>query len=187
MTFERERSTLTLIRLLLCLPLVFMAVATRADSVEEIHAKSLNALVYLRDKAPESEQYLRDAAGVLVFPDIVKLGFGLGGEYGEGVLIVDGEPDGYYSTAGASFGLQLGAEFKSEVIVFVTEQALQNFRRQQQFLIGVDNQVLMITPGSVDRLASDEIEDEVVGFAFTDQGLMPDPSLEGSKINRLAR
>ena len=69
----------------------------------------------------------------------------------------------------------------------VTEQALKNFRRQQQFLIGVDNQVLMITPGSVDRLASDEIEDEVVGFAFTDQGLMPDPSLEGSKINRLAR
>lgn len=176
-----------LIRLLLCLPLVLLTATTSAESVEQIHTKSLNALVYLRDQAPGSEPILRDAAGILVFPDIVKVGFGQGGQYGEGVLIVEGEADGYYSTAGAPFGLPLGAAFKSEVIVFVTEQALQNFRRQQQFLIGVDNQVLMITPGSVDRLASDEIEDEVVGFAFTDQGLMPDPSLEGSKINRLAR
>ena len=187
MTFERERSTLTLIRLLLCLPLILLAVATRADSVEEIHAKSLNALVYLRDKAPESEQYLRDAAGVLVFPDIVKLGFGLGGEYGEGVLIVDGEPDGYYSTAGASFGLQLGAEFKSEVIVFVTERALQSFRARRGFHVGVDGHVSMIAPGLVSRLAAGEIEDEIVGFVYTNEGLMADLSLEGSKITRLAR
>lgn len=175
------------IRYLLCLPLLLLAFVTRADSVEEIHAKSLNALVYLRDEVAGSEPFLRSAAGVLVFPDIVKLGFGLGSQYGEGVLIVDGKPEAYYSTTGASFGLQLGAEFKSEVIVFVTEQALQDFRARRGFKVGVDGHVSLVTPGSEASLSSGELEQEVVGFVFTNEGLMVNLSLEGSRINRLAR
>ena len=69
-----------------CLALMFALCAAlptlqaQADSVEEINAKSLNALVFLRDQVDGSEEILRNAAGVLVFPDVVKLGFGVGGE-----------------------------------------------------------------------------------------------------------
>ena len=173
--------------LLLLVPLLFFSAWPRADSVEEINAKSLNILVYLANQVEGSEAFLRGVAGVLVFPDIVKLGFGLGGEYGEGVLLVDGKPDGYYSTAGASFGLQLGAEFKSELIVFLTEEALGDFRARRGFEVGVDGHVAMVAPGSVGKMLAGDLDEEVVGFVFTNEGLMANLTLEGSKITRLAR
>ncbi len=47
---------------------------------------------------------------MLVFPSITKAGFMVGGQYGEGVLYERGKPVGYYNTAGASYGLQIGAQ-----------------------------------------------------------------------------
>ncbi len=172
---------------LLLLPLLLIATAPRADTVEEINAKSLNILVYLKNQVEGSEAFLKQAAGVLIFPDIVKVGFGLGGEYGEGVLLVDGKPDGYYSTAGASFGLQLGAEFKSELIVFMTEEALRDFRARRGFEVGVDGHVAMVAPGSVGKMLAGDLDEEVVGFVLTNEGLMANLTLVGSKITRLAR
>jgi lipid-binding SYLF domain-containing protein len=42
------------------------------------------------------------AIGILVFPGIVKGGFIVGGQYGEGALIKDGKTVGYYNTVAAS-------------------------------------------------------------------------------------
>src|SRR5512136_2171325 len=50
------------------------------------------------------------AFGILVFPSVVKAGFGFGGEYGEGALLIRGRPVDYYNTVSASFGFQLGAQ-----------------------------------------------------------------------------
>lgn len=158
-----------------------------ADSVEEINAKALNALVFLKDYADGSEEFLRDAAGVLVFPDVVKLGFGVGGQYGEGVLLVDRKPVAYYATSGATFGLQLGVQFKAEVIAFVTEEALQRFRDSHGWEVGVDGSIALARRGAgagIDTLSSD---DDVVGFIFSNKGLMTNLTFEGAKITRLAR
>ena len=62
----------------------------------------------------------RDSAkGVLVFPDVIKAGFGIGGEYGEGELRVGGKMVEYYNTAAASIGFKLGGQIKSVVIIFL--------------------------------------------------------------------
>ena len=172
---------------LTCFALALLSATAGAETGAEIQAKSEETLAYLQQQAGETRQLLRDAAGVLVFPDIVKVGFGVGGQYGEGVLLIDGEPDGYYSTAGASFGLQLGVEFKSEIIVFVTEQSLQAFRSQRGFRVGVDANVAMIPPKSLAELSSAGARDEIVGFVLTTEGLMANLSFEGAKITRLAR
>lgn len=170
-----------------CICLALFASQLRADSVEEINAKSLNALVYLGKQVEGVEAFMRDAAAVLVFPDIVKVGFGLGGQYGEGVLLVDGKPDGYYATAGASFGLQMGAQFKSEVIVFVTEEALSAFRERRGLEVGVDGSVALITSGAGKALYAPQLEQPIVGFIFSNEGLMANLTLEGAKITKLAR
>lgn len=171
----------------LCFALALLPSAASADTVQELQAKSQESLAFLQQQAGDTGQLLRDAAGVLVFPDIVKVGFGIGGQYGEGVLLLDGKPDGYYSTAGASFGLQLGVQFKSEVIVFVTEQSLRDFRSRRGFSVGVDGDVTMITPGSLGKLSSGEIAEDIVGFVLTNEGLMANLSFEGTRITRLAR
>ena len=172
---------------LMCFTLALLSAPVGAETVEEIRAKSQASLAYLQQQAAETRQLLSESAGVLVFPDIVKVGFGVGGQYGEGVLLIDGEPDGYYSTAGASFGLQLGVEFKSEIIVFVTEQSLQAFRSRREFKVGVDANVSVVTPGSLGELSSGETRDDIVGFVLTNEGLMANLNLEGAKITRLAR
>ncbi len=170
---------------LICLAL--LSLVSRADSMEKINAKSLNALMYLSGQVEGIETFLKNAAGVLVFPDIVKVGFGLGGQYGEGVLLVDQKPDAYYSTGGASFGLQLGVQFKSEVIVFVTEQALADFRQRRGFEVGVDGSVALVKNGAAAHLSSVQINEPIVGFIFSNEGLMANLTLEGAKITKLAR
>ena len=113
--------------------------------------------------------------------------FGVGGEYGEGVLLVEGKPEAYYATAGASFGLQLGAQTKSEVIVFTTAEALASFRASNGWQAGVDGSIAMPASGAGGSLDTRSLEEPVVGFIFSNQGLMGNLTFEGAKITRIAR
>ncbi len=171
---------------LYCLLTVFVPVAA-ADSTAEIDANADKALAHLLDYAQGADELLGKAAGVLIFPDVVKMGFGVGGQYVEGVLRVNNKASSYYSTAGASFGLQLGAQFKSEVIVFLTEDSLQSFIHSQGWEVGVDGSVALIELGAGGKIDSREISAPVIGFVFSNKGLMYNLTLEGSKITRLAR
>lgn len=163
------------------------AVATQADSKAHIDAKSQEALDRLLDHAAGADKLLRKAAGVLVFPDIVKMGFGVGGQYGEGSLLIDGKPEAYYATAGATFGLQLGAQYKTEMILFMTEEALDGFRARPGWEIGVDSSVALVEASTGGHIDIKKIADPVVGFIFSNEGLMYNLTLEGSKIRRIAR
>ncbi len=175
------------LHLFAALALVAVAAATQADSKARIDSKSQEALVTLRDYSVDAGKMLDEAAGVLVFPDVVKMGFGVGGQYGEGSLLVDNEPVAYYATAGASFGLQLGAQFKAEVILFMTEEALQTFRNSQGWEVGVDGSVAMVAVGAGGKIDTKTVTQPVVAFIFSNKGLMYNLTLEGSKITRIAR
>ncbi len=163
------------------------AVAAQADSKAHIDAKSQEALERLLDHAAGADKLLEKAAGVLVFPDIVKMGFGVGGQYGEGSLLIDGKPEAYYATAGATFGLQLGAQYKTEMILFMTEEALKGFRARPGWEIGVDTSVALVEASTGGHIDLKKIADPVVGFIFSNEGLMYNLTLEGSKITRIAR
>jgi lipid-binding SYLF domain-containing protein len=167
--------------------LVLLAPMAPADSKSHIDAKSLEALERLKEHVPEAGSVLERAAGILVFPDVVKMGFGVGGQYGEGALILDGEPVAYYATAGASFGLQLGAQYKSEVILFMTEEALTRFRGSQGWEVGVDSSVAILNVGMGGKIDTRTLSQPVVAFIFSNAGLMANLTLEGSKIMRIAR
>ena len=65
------------------------------------------------------------AAGILVFPKIVKGGFIFGAQGGKGVLWVRKHVNGYYTIGAASFGLQAGVQWFSYALFFMDPQALQ--------------------------------------------------------------
>jgi lipid-binding SYLF domain-containing protein len=134
-----------------------------------------------------SRELVRRAAGVLVFPRIYKAGIGLGGEYGEGVLIVRGRRVADYNSVSASIGFQLGAQARSVVILFMAEEALARFARTDGWKIGVDGSVAVITVGAGASVDSDRIANPVVGFIFDNKGLMYNLTLEGTKITRTSR
>ena len=172
---------------LMALVLVLTVPLVRADSKERVDTGSRKALLDLRGHHQDAGELLDRAVGVLVFPDIVKMGFGVGGQYGEGSLLVAGEPVAYYATAGPSFGLQLGAQIKSEVLLFMTEEVLQKFRSSQGWKVGVDANVALVRPGVGGSFDSGTIEAPIIGLVFSNKGLMYDLTMDGTKITRIVK
>lgn len=131
--------------------------------------------------------FLAMAKGVLVFPSVLKAGFYVGGEYGEGALRVNNRTVDYYNTAGASFGLQIGVQSKSIVVVFLTEAALQSFRKSDGWKAGVDGSIALVEWGMGEDLSTLDVRDPIVGFVFNNQGLMVNLTVEGSKFTKIYR
>jgi lipid-binding SYLF domain-containing protein len=127
------------------------------------------------------------AAGILVFPSVVKAGlFGFGGSYGQGGLVVKGDIQSYYNIVSASFGFQLGIQQYSLLLLFLTKDALDDFVNSDGWQIGVNASVAIIEFGAGAVLNTDSIKDSVVAVVFDQAGLMYSLSLEGTKISRQA-
>ncbi len=125
--------------------------------------------------------------GLLVFPGVFKAGMGIGGEYGEGALRMNGKTVDYYSTAAASIGFQLGGQKKSVIIAFMTDEALKNFRDSMGWKIGADASVAVIALGAGTQISSQISNKPIVAFVFGEKGLMYDLSLNGAKVSKIER
>ena len=112
---------------------------------------------------------------------------GIGGEYGEGALLSRDRIVDYYNTASASIGFQLGAQSRSVIIVFMTEEALDGFRRVDGWTVGVDASVAVITIGAGGSIDTSRLASPIVGFIFDEKGLMYNLTLEGTKVSRMRR
>jgi lipid-binding SYLF domain-containing protein len=158
-----------------------------AASGPEISADVNRTLNRFFREVPYGRDLANKALAVLVFPTIVKAGFGIGGEYGEGELQIRGRNAGYYNMASASIGFQLGAQARTVIIMFMTEGALAQFQRTDGFKIGVDGSVAIITVGAGGAIDTNSVTKPVIGFIFDQKGLMYNLTLEGSKISRISR
>jgi lipid-binding SYLF domain-containing protein len=176
------RRILTIATALMCLAApAHLPAATAA----EIDSDVADAVSRFNEEIDGAEVFLNNAAGYLVFPRVIKVGIGIGGETGEGALRVGGKTVGYYRTTAGSFGLQLGAQAKSVVIAFMTAESLQKFRDSSGWKVGVDGSVALIDLGAGKTIDSQNVKDPVVGFVFGSKGLMYNLTLEGSKISKL--
>jgi len=165
--------------------MVMMTGAAQAASKEKIDRRTDTALAEFRDQISGADAILAKAAGVLTFPSVKKAGIGIGGEYGEGSLRIGGKTVAYYSTAAASIGLQLGAQARRQIIVFLDPKALEKFRASSGWEIGVDASVAVITLDAGGSIDASQINQPIVAFVFDSKGLMYNLSLEGSKISRI--
>ncbi len=134
-----------------------------------------------------SRELANKAVAILVFPTVIKAGFGIGGEYGEGALHYHGRTVAYFNIVSASFGFQFGAQARSVILMFMTEEALASFRRTNGWRVGVDGSVAIITVGAGGAIDTNSIHSPVIGFIFDQKGLMYNLTLEGSKISQIAR
>ncbi len=169
------------------LALVAAPNGARAGSAEDINTAANATLHRFVEQNPSAQELGRKAAGVLIFPSVLKAGIGLGGQYGEGVLIVHGNAAGYYNIVSASFGFQLGAQSQAIIIVFMTEEALANFQKAYGWKVGIDGSIVVVTLGAGGTIDTDNLTSPIIGFIFDQTGLMYSLSLEGSKISRIER
>ena len=175
-------------RLLTALTILgFLALCAHAASKEILDIEVRQAIKQFEKEVKGGHEFLQKAQGYLVFPNVYKAGFGIGGEYGEGALIVHGRTVGYYNTVSASFGWQIGAQKKSIIIVFLTQKSLEDFRKSDGWKIGADASVALVKWGVGEDINSMEIKDPVVAFVFGNKGLMYNLTLEGSKITKIEK
>ncbi len=158
-----------------------------AASAQEINVGANGTLQRFKQEIVGGAEFLQRAKGVLIFPKVYKGGIVVGGEYGEGVLRIAGNNAGYYSTAAASIGFQLGAQSKSLVIVFLTQGALDSFRNSEGWKVGVDGSVAVLKWGVGEDINTLDIKEPVVGFVFDNKGLMYNLTLEGAKFTKIVR
>ena len=162
-------------------------VSSAADSAAVLDAKVDDAIANFKTEVNGGDVFLRQAAGYLVFQRVIKVGIGIGAETGEGALRVAGRSAAYYRTTSGSFGLQLGAQAKSILIAFMTDESLAQFRNSSGWQVGVDGSVALIDIGAGKQINTKNIKDPVVGFVFGSKGLMYNLTLEGTKISRVQK
>ena len=118
-----------------------MARVAQAASAGEIDTRVNGTLEEFKKVVPGGAEFLGKANGALVFPTITKAGLVIGGEFGEGALRIGGKTEDYYNIASASFGFQIGAQQYSIVMVFMSDEALKDFRESKGWEAGVDGSV----------------------------------------------
>ncbi len=169
----------------LCMMAILLIVGPTADAKTkgEIDASVTAAMTRFKKDIKGGTEYLKAAKGVLVMPSITKAGFVVGGQYGQGALQIGGVSVQYYSLASGSLGYQIGAEQYDMVVLFMTDEALDKFRKSTGWEAGVDAEVTLIKVGanlSVETLRS---QHPIAGFVFDQKGLMAGVSIKGAKFS----
>jgi lipid-binding SYLF domain-containing protein len=178
---------LAVLFLLMCGRLPVFSQDTESERVE-VSIQALREIIEL--PKPEERMpvwLLAKAEGLAIIPGVIKAAYGLGGEYGKGILMLRGQ-DGRWSDpcfiklAGGSVGWQIGVQRADIVLVFKSRQSVQNIT-QGKFTLGAD---ASITAGPVGRSAEAstdlELKAEIYSYSKS-KGLFAGISIRGAALS----
>jgi lipid-binding SYLF domain-containing protein len=159
-----------------------IATSAHAASANELDRDAREALRQLYLHNPKAKEIAYRACAVLVFPTVVKAGFILGAQGGDGPLISSGGTVGYYHTGAVSYGLQAGVQKFSYALFFINPQALSYLRKSGGWEIGVGPSIVVVDTGAAKTLSSTTLQNDIYAFIFSQKGLMAGLGLQGTKI-----
>jgi lipid-binding SYLF domain-containing protein len=189
----QQRASLGFVRLVFfaaaaaMLAALALAPAPAAAQHPELDANARAALGRLKAQIPLAGILEQRAVAVLVFPEVTKAGFMIGGEYGNGVMYRRGRFAGHYNTAGVSYGFQAGAQTFGYVLFLMNESALRALNAAGGFQVGVGPSVVVLDVGTAKSYTSETLTKDAYAFVFSQKGLMAGAGLEGTKITRLSQ
>jgi lipid-binding SYLF domain-containing protein len=158
---------------------------TTAAAVEGLDPDARAALAKLYETMPAAKVLGEQAKGILVLPSVGRAGFLVGVQYGEGVLFQGDQIVGYYNVAGASYGLQAGAQVFAYAMFFMTDSALEP--QQEPGIRDRGGSEVVVDAGKAKTFTTTTARDDVYAFVFGQRGLMAGLGVQGSKISKLSR
>jgi len=156
-----------------------------AATAQQIRRDANAALNRLYASTPSAKVLGAKAKGILVFPRIMKAGFIVGAQGGEGALQKGGKTVAYYRNVAASYGLQAGVQGFSYVLFFMSDSALEYLDKSDGWEIGTGPSVVIVDKGMAKSLSTTTLHDDVYAFIFGQKGLMAGIGIQGSKITRI--
>jgi lipid-binding SYLF domain-containing protein len=162
-----------------------MAAEAGKTAAADLSRNANASLQQLYASVPLAKSLGPKALAILVFPKVTKAGFGVGGQYGEGALLQKGKAVAYYNTAGASVGLQAGAQQYSYAMFFMNANALAQLDKADGFEVGVGPTVVVVDQGMAKTLTTTTMKDDIYAFIFGQKGLMAGLGIQGNKITKI--
>lgn len=150
-----------------------------------IDARVDATLVEMYDLFPNTVTLAEKSSGMLIMPLVTEAGFVFGAAYGRGALRVGGTTVDYYSTTKASAGFQIGAQQYAHVLFFMTEDALNGFRRSSGWAAGADLEYVISDKGDSVAADTNTLRAPILAAVFAQAGLRIGATLEGSKYTRI--
>jgi len=164
------------------IPNLSLAQSSRAS---EINRSVTQALTTLDKNTPGARALADKAVGVLVFPSIVKGGFIIAGQFGDGALRKNGKTVAYYRSLAASYGFQAGIQAFGYVLFFMDEASLQYLDNSAGWELGTGPSLVVLDAGFGKVLSTTTLQKGVYAFIFDQKGLMGGIGIQGSKITRI--
>ena len=134
---------------------------------------------------PESANIIDKAHALLIFPQIIKGGLGVGLASGDGVWQEDGANQRYYRSTAASYGLQGGVTSFGYVMAFMDQSSVDYVESSDGWEVGVGPTVMIADFGIMKKLSTTSIKKDIVVFFVDKVGFFAGTGIEGAKINRL--
>ncbi len=190
MIFGRKRSISSVMKGLVAAVAVLGWSFTASASEQQQLVDKAKVTVEALQAQSDMEQFrklLAVSKGVVVFPQVLKAGFIVGGAGGTGVLMargVDGtwSSPAFYTMGQASVGLQIGAEAKELILVIMTDKGLQAIIDNQVKLGGDLSAAVGPVGKNVGASATTNMDVDVFSFA-KNAGLFIGASVEGSILD----
>jgi SH3 domain-containing YSC84-like protein 1 len=181
-----------IVPLLLTLAAIYTFYTTAHAKSMELENRLLECAVALEDimQAPDKGipiDLIKGSKAIIIFPSLLKAGFGVGGHYGKGVILRRNQsggkwgPPAFITLIGGSFGWQLGLQSTEMVLLVMTEISLKSLFRDK-LTIGAD---ASIAAGPIGRDASAGLEvDRGAGILSYSRakGLFAGVSIKGSVL-----
>jgi lipid-binding SYLF domain-containing protein len=177
---KHMRATAAVVAVAMC---ALLSVPAVAEDGFDADAKA--ALNKLYESEPAAKLIGEKAKAILVFPNIIKAGFIVGAQYGEGALLKNGKVIAHYNSVAASYGLQAGVQGFGYAMMLMTDNALQYLNKSDGWELGVGPSIVIVDKGKAKSLTTTTLQDDVYAFIFDQKGLMAGLGLQGSKITKL--
>jgi lipid-binding SYLF domain-containing protein len=188
-TFKKPLKIRWSLRILLLITVLSVCLSNNlpAKTAREIDVSVDVAIERFYKQVIGAEKLVKVSKGILVMPHVFKGAFFIGGEYGEGALRIDGKTVDYYNTVSGSLGIQIGGESKDIILLFMTVEALEQFRASKGWEAGVDGNIAFFSAGAGQREDTTTSKEPIVGFVFDAKGLIADLSVKGAKFTKLKK
>jgi lipid-binding SYLF domain-containing protein len=162
-----------------------MPAASLAASASSIDRGATQALSTLYKNNPGAKALADKSVGVLVFPSIVKGGFIIAGQFGDGALRKNGKTVSYYRSLAASYGFQAGAQAFGYVLFFMDDDSLRYLDNSAGFELGTGPSLVVLDAGFGKNLSTTTLQKGIYAFIFDQKGLMGGVGIQGSKITKI--
>ncbi len=182
--FRPGNLTVALILMTLAIHAVTSAAALAA-SASAIDRDARAALEQLYKNTPGAKALADKAVAVLVFPSIVKGGFIIAGQFGDGALRKNGKSVAYYRSLAASYGFQAGVQAFGYALFFMDDASLQYLDKSDGWELGTGPSLVVLDEGFGKNLSTTTLQKGVYAFIFDQKGLMGGIGIQGSKITRI--